>query len=197
MSSFTALGTVSPFNSSSFNAGSLSIPDRESILVNDQMILSSLLAAPLSNLISVMLVPSTWKFLRFLNLPLLKTSLLSVYALCRSLRHSKFSSSARTFRSSWLSKVPVRVTLASCFPFSENILRSCPFCAPVLSLILSLSRTLGQSSFRQRAAGVPLCLGMSRVIDRKRRDWVRRSLIASSNGWRSLSLLIATPSFLS
>ncbi|KAM3206965.1 hypothetical protein ACQJBY_062259 [Aegilops geniculata] len=102
------------FNSTSFSSGRASTPERDCMPSVEHKVIFSSLRAPPSNKMSVMLEPSTRKHLRFLNLSFSKVSLLSLYALSRSLRHTILGSLLRTFRSACFSRVPVRVIFASC-----------------------------------------------------------------------------------
>ncbi|EMS61999.1 hypothetical protein TRIUR3_06223 [Triticum urartu] len=142
--------------------------------MKDKTIFSSSHAAPCSKVI-VKSESSTRRYLRHLNSPFLKLSTGSMHVICWSLTHRNFGSSARTFRSSWLSRVLLRVTLASLLlsPFMNNGFRLIP-------LMLRLSSILGWFSKREpmpfgnsALEGVPshgVATSTLAVIVRERRD---------------------------
>ncbi|KAF6986101.1 hypothetical protein CFC21_003892 [Triticum aestivum] len=109
--------------------------------VKDKTIFSSSQAVPTSKMIFKS-EPSTRRHLRHLNSPSLKLSMVLVHVMCWSLTHRNLGSLARASRSSWLSWVQLRVTLASLLlsPFVNNGRRR-PFC--VVPLMLKLSSILG------------------------------------------------------
>uniref|UniRef100_A0A8R7RDX5 Uncharacterized protein n=1 Tax=Triticum urartu TaxID=4572 RepID=A0A8R7RDX5_TRIUA len=122
IASFNSPGIKSPLNSSSFNFGRLSMPERLRTLssVNDQMIFSSLGADPLANPMLVMAEPSTIRRLRLGNSSLLNLIWLSTQAFSFRIRQRTYRILANIFRSSSLSLVLQRVTLETFLALSNN-----------------------------------------------------------------------------
>uniref|UniRef100_A0A8R7RDC2 Uncharacterized protein n=1 Tax=Triticum urartu TaxID=4572 RepID=A0A8R7RDC2_TRIUA len=117
IASFNSPGIKSPLNSSSFNFGRLSMPERLRTLssVNDQMIFSSLGADPLANPMLVMAEPSTIRRLRLGNSSLLNLIWLSTQAFSFRIRQRTYRILANIF-SSGRASTPER----DCMPSVEH-----------------------------------------------------------------------------
>uniref|UniRef100_A0A0D9WZL7 Uncharacterized protein n=1 Tax=Leersia perrieri TaxID=77586 RepID=A0A0D9WZL7_9ORYZ len=111
--------------------------------VKVKTIFSSSSADLSSKVILVKSEPSMRRYLRHMNSSSLNVIMCLVYVTWRSLRHRKFGSLARMFRSSWFSWVLLRVTLASLL-LSPFVMTGKRFPVIVIPLMLRLSRILGR-----------------------------------------------------